>query len=188
MLGLGVILNFVTAILSFFIPESPKYLFGKERFDECRQSLKTIASRNGVSDFKPPIFLHENTLHIEIDDEDDLAMIQQTQPDRLTTMKESDAHGRATDKNFDHLKASVTHATESHNNLKPTEVGKPTEAFRSTRMTKKTVVDVVQAHIRATKAGFEGSRYMTMTQNKAVLTTKEMHAKVNETNNLRDTS
>jgi MFS family permease len=56
MLGLGVILNFVTAILSFFIPESPKYLFGKERFDEARKSLKTIASRNGVSDFKPPIF------------------------------------------------------------------------------------------------------------------------------------
>jgi hypothetical protein len=47
MLGLGVILNFVTAILSFFIPESPKYLFGKERFDECRKSLQKIASGNG---------------------------------------------------------------------------------------------------------------------------------------------
>jgi hypothetical protein len=46
-------------------------------------------------------------------------------------------------------------------------------------MTKQTVVDVVQAHIRATKAGFDGARYMTMTQNKAVLTTKEMHAKAN---------
>lgn len=75
MLGVGVILNFITAILSFFIPESPKYLFGKEKFDEARNSLKKIASGNGVSDFKPPIFEHENTLHIEVDDEDELAMI-----------------------------------------------------------------------------------------------------------------
>ena len=79
MLGVGVILNFITAILSFFIPESPKYLFGKEKFDDARKSLKTIASRNGVSNFKPPIFEHENTLHIEVDDEDELAMIAQAQ-------------------------------------------------------------------------------------------------------------
>jgi hypothetical protein len=53
-------------------------------------------------------------------------------------MRATDAPDRATNKNFDHLKMSVSHATEAHNQGKPTEAG-----VRSTRMTKQTVVDVV---------------------------------------------
>jgi hypothetical protein len=30
----------------FFIPESPKYLISKKRFNEARQALKTIAKVN----------------------------------------------------------------------------------------------------------------------------------------------
>ena len=50
-LSAGVALNFITAILCFTIPESPKYFFAKERFDECRESIAIIARRNGVHDY-----------------------------------------------------------------------------------------------------------------------------------------
>ena len=55
-------------------------------------------------------------------------------------------------------------------------------------MTKKTIVDVVDEHIRASKAGYDGSRYMTMMNKRAKLTDNEVIAKANETNNLRATS
>jgi MFS family permease len=69
-LGLGVILNFVTAFICFVIPESPRYLYGRDKFDQCRESLAIIARRNGILDFKPPHFQKEDELLMEIDDED----------------------------------------------------------------------------------------------------------------------
>jgi hypothetical protein len=145
-LAFGVLMNFITAILCFFIPESPKYLFGKEKFDECRKSLATVASRNGVVDYHPPKFAIEDELLIEIDDEDELAMLHKER----STMKMKES---ILDEKFDHL--LVGNNTDNHGGK--TEVG-----IRATRMTKKTVVDAVQAHIRATRAGEVSSRYTSM--------------------------
>lgn len=43
-----VFLNFIAAVGAFYIVESPRYLFGMEKFDICRTVLNTIAKRNGV--------------------------------------------------------------------------------------------------------------------------------------------
>ena len=69
-MAVGVILNVGTAILCLVIPESPRYLFGKERFDQCRESLVIIARRNGIKDFKPPRFEKEDEVLFEVDDVD----------------------------------------------------------------------------------------------------------------------
>ena len=44
-----VILLVVTIILFFFgVPESPKWLFTKKRFDEAKEVIKKVASFNSV--------------------------------------------------------------------------------------------------------------------------------------------
>lgn len=44
-------LNVVAILGVFYVVESPRYLFGMEKFDECRIVLKTIANRNGIKDY-----------------------------------------------------------------------------------------------------------------------------------------
>jgi hypothetical protein len=43
--------NFVALVGCVYIVESPRYLFGIERFDQCRQVMSTIAARNRVHDY-----------------------------------------------------------------------------------------------------------------------------------------
>jgi hypothetical protein len=69
-LALGVILNFATCFICIVIPESPRYLYGKDKFDECREALAIIAKRNGVEEYEPPHFEKEDEILMEIDDED----------------------------------------------------------------------------------------------------------------------
>jgi len=59
------ILNFVTAFMSWFISETPRYWFGMEEWDKCREVLALIARRNGVKDFVPPRFEEENDVYVE---------------------------------------------------------------------------------------------------------------------------
>lgn len=44
-------LNFIALVGTLYIVESPRYLFGIERFDQCRQVMITIAARNGEKDY-----------------------------------------------------------------------------------------------------------------------------------------
>lgn len=41
-------MNVLGVIGGLFVVESPRYLFGMENFDKCRESLLTIAKWNGV--------------------------------------------------------------------------------------------------------------------------------------------
>lgn len=49
-------LNVVAVIGCVYICESPRYLFGMEKFDECRKAMVYIAMRNGKKDYQEPIF------------------------------------------------------------------------------------------------------------------------------------
>lgn len=68
------ILNFFCILACFYVTESPRYLFGMERYDECKKVLITIAKRNGVKDYQEPEFNEETLLMVENADDltDDL--------------------------------------------------------------------------------------------------------------------
>jgi predicted ABC-type sugar transport system permease subunit len=44
-------LNIVAIICCYYLVESPRYLFGMEKFEECRKIMILIAKRNGVLDY-----------------------------------------------------------------------------------------------------------------------------------------
>ena len=44
---MGVVGAFILIAVVCGIPESPKYLYAKRRFDEARETLKIIARHNG---------------------------------------------------------------------------------------------------------------------------------------------
>ena len=44
--AVGYVMNLVTAICSFFLPESPSYLLEKGKIAELAKSMQTIASWN----------------------------------------------------------------------------------------------------------------------------------------------
>jgi ubiquitin-protein ligase len=45
---LAYIITIITVILTFYVPESPKYMYAHRRYDEVRQILKEIARKNGL--------------------------------------------------------------------------------------------------------------------------------------------
>lgn len=44
-------LNVLAVFGCLYLVESPRYLFGMEKFDECRKAMMIIAKRNGVTDY-----------------------------------------------------------------------------------------------------------------------------------------
>lgn len=56
--GVGI---FVLMLAVFVLPESPKYLYSKQMFQEARESLKFIAWLNGVSTFTD-LFVFDNEM------------------------------------------------------------------------------------------------------------------------------
>jgi hypothetical protein len=39
-------------LIIVYLPESPKFLYSKRRYDECRESLAVVAALNGAKEFK----------------------------------------------------------------------------------------------------------------------------------------
>jgi len=52
-LWFAVALNVLTVIAVYWIPESPRYLYGINNLDKCRETLIYIAEKNGVRDYEP---------------------------------------------------------------------------------------------------------------------------------------
>ena len=44
-------LTLIALVGTLYIVESPRYLFGIEKFEECKKVLCTIAARNGIHDY-----------------------------------------------------------------------------------------------------------------------------------------
>lgn len=64
-----IILNGVALFGCIWITESPRFLFGRDKFEECKKVMVTIAKRNGVKDYEEPVFVEENILMIENDED-----------------------------------------------------------------------------------------------------------------------
>ena len=50
------VLSILAAIMTFWIPETPRYLYGANNLQECSNVLKLIAKRNGVIGYDDPKF------------------------------------------------------------------------------------------------------------------------------------
>lgn len=68
-------LNTIALIGCFYLVESPRYLFGMEKFDECRKVLKIIALRNGLKDYQIGAFEDEAIVMIESSEEVQAAVV-----------------------------------------------------------------------------------------------------------------
>lgn len=56
----------LTTLIIVYLPESPKYLYSKRRYDETRQSLAVVAHLNGVKNFKKEEIIFETEkIHLE---------------------------------------------------------------------------------------------------------------------------
>ena len=58
-------LSIASSLLIFFIPESPRYLYGANQLDRCAAVLKTIAKYNGVVGYDDPKFDAEYEILVE---------------------------------------------------------------------------------------------------------------------------
>ena len=58
-------MNLTTSILTCFFLEAPRYLFGTEQYERCRQIFTRLALRNGVKDFEMKPFHEEYEICIE---------------------------------------------------------------------------------------------------------------------------
>ena len=47
----AVSLNIISVIAMYWIPESPRYLYGINNLEKCRDVLAYIAKANGVKDY-----------------------------------------------------------------------------------------------------------------------------------------
>lgn len=65
--GAGIVVMIIGAL---FFPESPKYLYSKQRYNEARESLQHIAKMNGAKEFSK-LFLFEN----EVVEEEELEQL-----------------------------------------------------------------------------------------------------------------
>ena len=57
-------LNVCSAIMFYWVPESPRYLYGINNLDKCAEVLTYIAKMNGVQDYEKPKFEPEYDIHI----------------------------------------------------------------------------------------------------------------------------
>ena len=62
-------LNLISAIAFFWVPESPRYLYGINDLEKCSQVLAYIAKMNGVQDYSAPKFEVEFDIQVENVDE-----------------------------------------------------------------------------------------------------------------------
>ena len=58
-------LGIIATVLSFFIPESPRYLYGANNLKGCTEVLQLIAKRNGVVGYDTPKFDAEYEIVVE---------------------------------------------------------------------------------------------------------------------------
>ena len=64
-------LNLVTAIAFYWVPESPRYLYGINDLEKCSQVLTYIAHKNGITDYVPPKFEVQYEIGVEVECMDD---------------------------------------------------------------------------------------------------------------------
>ena len=68
----AIVLNVLTAIAFYWVPESPRYLYGINDLERCAQVLTYIAEKNGVKDYQSPKFEVQYQIGVDVEciDED----------------------------------------------------------------------------------------------------------------------
>ena len=84
-------ISIIASILTIFIPESPRYLYGANQLEECGAVLKKLAKYNGVVGYDDPKFDPDVEILIQNLDE--------TNPPRASDNQAP----RKSDEQFDHL-------------------------------------------------------------------------------------
>ena len=81
----AIALNLVTCIACYWVPESPRYLYGINNLEKCKETFAYIAKMNGVTDYEMPEFHVE--FEIECVDRDTAAgndnQLANTQKEKL---------------------------------------------------------------------------------------------------------
>ena len=52
----AIALNIATAFCCYWVPESPRYLYGINDLEKCSKVLAYIAKANGIKDYELPTF------------------------------------------------------------------------------------------------------------------------------------
>ena len=91
-------LNIVTALLSLLIVESPRFLYGRDNFEACRQVLSKIARYNGVRDYEAPVF--DVGYEIDVEEVDSRTTDVNRSPELDDRVR---GQTQKSEKNFNHL-------------------------------------------------------------------------------------
>ena len=64
-------LNIASAFCCYWVPESPRYLYGINNLDKCKEVLAYIAKANGIKDYEMPSFDVEYQIMVDDMDADE---------------------------------------------------------------------------------------------------------------------
>ena len=136
--------SILTSLLTFFIPESPRFLYGGNQLEECAKVLKKIAKYNGVIGYDDPKFDAEYEILVEGQEGNPASRV-------------SDNQQRLSDGQFDHLLGRQTQARDGTKATEKAQNGRYiTQARATQRMTKRESV----AYMHATVTGLRQTAHL----------------------------
>ena len=98
----AIALNIATAFCCYWVPESPRYLYGINDLEKCSKVLAYIAKANGIKDYELPTFDVEYQIMVEdLDGDDGEEIAVAIRPTEKAN--ESKAPNDTKDGNFDSL-------------------------------------------------------------------------------------
>ena len=113
-------LNVVTAIGAFFVPESPRWLYGINNLERCKQVFIQIARFNGVKNYQPPQFDVDYLIYVEDVDAkststgNEISLDKERLSDPNNTNSQSNVDGN--NSQFDHLLGNSQHQNRQKTN------------------------------------------------------------------------
>ena len=116
----AIALNLFAVVTFYWVPESPRYLYGINDLEKCAEVLTYIAKMNGVKDYVPPKFNVEYEIDIGIEDMDSSMNLRVSEPDKsknfdsLISKRGADTSGAGNDSKQE----------ESHENRQTTAFGR----------------------------------------------------------------
>ena len=103
----AIALNIVTCVACYWVPESPRYLYGINNLDKCKEIFRYIAKMNGIKDYVDPDFPVEYEITAECVDDDS------SRPSEQQPLAGSKKHLGQPEGNFDSLLSQRDRETTS---------------------------------------------------------------------------
>ena len=167
-------INIVTAVCCYWVPESPRYLYGINELEKCKEVFTYIAAKNGIQDYQAPQFQVDYEIMIEnVDGEGTITSRPSNEgqaPTHPKTEENSKLVGGNDNSNFDSLISQRDRTTaakanaDTEENRDTTTIGRymtvnkdylksrdPTATdnnqLRATRLTKRETVSFMHATV-----------------------------------------